>query len=259
MKSSIKTLLEEKANEYNTTAFIENDPIQIPHRYKRKEDIEVAGFLTATIAWGQRQTIVKNADKMMGLMGDLPYDFVMNHTPKQLERLEGFKHRTFNSLDLQYFIKSLRNIYTNLGGMEQVFTSSTSATSVLPAITAFKKLFFLPKHPSRTTKHISDPSKGSAAKRLNMMLRWFCRRDDKGVDLGIWKGISPAILSCPLDVHSGKVARALGLLHRKQDDVKALDELDKNLRLLDADDPVKYDFALFGLGVSQEKRTTKES
>ena len=186
---------------------------------------------------------------MMHLMGNAPYDFVMSHNEDNLERLENFVHRTFNGLDFASFIKGLEHIYKNHNGLEFVFSKNQEKDSMQKSISEFKKLFFQIPHQNRTQKHISDPLNNSAAKRLNMMLRWFCRKDTKGVDLGIWESISPALLSCPLDVHSGNVARKLGLLTRNQNDAKALSELDKSLRLLDAKDPVKYDFALFGLGV----------
>jgi uncharacterized protein (TIGR02757 family) len=248
----LKEYLDEKVTQYNSPNFIESDPIQIPHQYDLKEDIEISGFLTATIAWGNRTMIIKNGHKMMQMMGNSPYDFVMSYNENQLKLLDGFVHRTFNSVDFGFFIKALNHIYTNHGGMEKVFSLHQSTGSILPAITEFKRLFFSVEHPIRTTKHVSDPAKGSSSKRINMMLRWFCRQDNHGVDFGIWKNIPPAILSCPLDVHSGNVARQFDLLTRKQNDVKALNELDSNLRLLDANDPVKYDFALFGLGVFEQ-------
>jgi uncharacterized protein (TIGR02757 family) len=214
-----------------------------------KEDIEIAGFLAATIAWGNRKMIINNAKRMMDLMGNSPYDFVMSHTGNDLQRLETFVHRTFNGQDFIGFIKSLQNIYLNHGGLESIFTLHQEKDSMQNAISKFKTIFFEIEHLNRTEKHISDPNKNSSSKRLNMWLRWNCRQDNKGVDLGIWKNISPSQLSCPLDVHSGNVARKLGLLTRKQNDAKALAELDQNLRALDPNDPVKYDFALFGLGV----------
>lgn len=249
INNDIKEFLDEKVIQYNTPNFIESDPISIPHQFSLKEDIEISGFLAATIAWGNRKMIIKNANRMVELMGNSPYDFVMEHNHAQLEKLEGFVHRTFNSVDFTYFIISLRNIYSNHGGLEKVFSDNTTSTSIQPAIHHFKQIFFSIDHPTRTEKHISDPNKDSAAKKLNMYLRWLVRNDKKGVDFGLWKSISPAILSCPLDVHSGNVARKLGLLNRTQNDAKALVELDNNLRLLDPIDPVKYDFALFGLGV----------
>lgn len=247
-KKELIQFLNEKVEQYNQPKFIESDPIQIPHQFTKKEDIEIAGFLTATIAWGKRPMIIKNAQKMMELLRNSPYDFIINHQEKDLE-FEHFVHRTFNLIDFKYFIKSLKNIYINHNGLETVFSKNIKEESTKNSIHEFKKVFFEIEHPQRTTKHASDPVKGSAAKRINMFLRWMVRNDHKGVDFGIWKSISPSVLSCPLDVHSGNVARKLGLLTRKQNDWKALQELDNNLRLLDKDDPVKYDFALFGLGI----------
>lgn len=244
----LKEYLDFKSDQYNNPNFIESDPIQIPHRFKIKEDIEISGFLASTIAWGNRKMIINSANKMMDAMGNNPFDFVMNATDDQIESVENIVHRTFNTEDFKYFIKSLQNIYSNHGGLEKVFSTNTSI-SLQNRISEFKKIFFELDHPLRTTKHISDPLKGSSSKRLNMYLRWLSRNDEKGVDFGIWKSISPSELSCPLDVHSGNVARALGILYRKQNDQKALMELDEALRKFDPTDPVKYDFALFGLGV----------
>lgn len=248
----LKSFLDEKVILYNNPHFIESDPIQIPHLFSQKEDIEIAGFLSATIAWGNRKMILKNAHKMMTLMGNAPYDFVMSHSENDLERLEHFVHRTFNGGDFFTFIKGLQNIYKNHKGLESVFALNQETYNLQKSIHEFKKLFFEIPHQNRTQKHISDPLNNSAAKRINMFLRWMVRQDNKGVDLGIWKSISPSLLSCPLDVHSGNVARKLGLLNRKQNDGKALTELDKNLRALDPIDPVKYDFALFGIGVFED-------
>lgn len=248
-KKELKEFLDEKVLLYNNPNFIESDPIQIPHQFSLKEDIEIAGFLTATIAWGNRKMIIKNGKKMMELLGDSPFDFVLNHKEYHLDKLDGFAHRTFNNIDFSYFIKALNHIYTNHNGLENLFNLYSTNESLQPAIHQLKKLFFEIPHPIRTTKHISDPLKGSAAKRINMFLRWMVRNDNSGVDFGIWNSISPSSLSCPLDIHSGNVARKLKLLSRKQNDAKALTELDKNLRLMDKQDPVKYDFALFGLGV----------
>ncbi len=251
-KNELQSFLDEKVDLYNNPKFIESDPIQIPHNFTVKEDIEIAGFLSATIAWGNRKMIINNARKMMDAMGNSPYDFVMNHQEHHLESLEQFVHRTFNGLDFVTFIKGLQHIYQDHGGLEAVFARNQEADSMQKSISEFKKLFFEIEHLNRTQKHISDPMNNSAAKRINMFLRWMVRHDNKGVDLGIWKSISPAALSCPLDVHSGNVARKLGLLNRKQNDGKALTELDSQLRLLDKNDPVKYDFALFGLGVFEQ-------
>lgn len=248
-QNELKDFLDEKVIQYNTLDFIESDPVQIPHLFTQKEDIEIAGFLSATIAWGNRKMIIKNSHKMIELMGNTPYDFVMSHSENDLERLEAFVHRTFNGQDFVGFIKSLKNIYQNHNGLEAVFAKNQEIHSMQKSISEFKKIFFEVLHLARTQKHISDPLNNSAAKRINMYLRWMCRQDNKGVDLGIWKSIDPASLSCPLDVHSGNVARKLNLLNRKQNDGKALLELDQKLREFDPKDPVKYDFALFGLGV----------
>lgn len=253
-RSELKAFLDYKSDQYNTSGFIETDPVQIPHRFSKKEDIEIAGFLTATIAWGNRKSILNNAHKMVNLMDNSPYDFIINHSPGDLEAFNGFVHRTFNEKDFIYFIKSLKNIYLNHSGIEAIFEEYSKPESLQPAIHEFKKLFFELPHLPRTQKHVSDPLKNSAAKRINMFLRWMVRKDNAGVDFGIWKGLSPSQLSCPLDVHSGTVARKLGLLKRKQNDGKALFLLDTELRKLDPIDPVKYDFALFGLGAFEKNK-----
>jgi len=245
----IRDFLDSKVTQYNTPGFIDLDPIQIPHMYTEKEDIEIAGFLAATISWGNRKMIVKNARRMMELMGNSPYEFVLNHKEEHLEKIDGFVHRTFNSTDFIVFIEALKYLYINKNGLESVFSEYKSDDSLQPAIHHLKKEFFSIPHPSRTEKHLSDPLTGSAAKRINMYLRWMIRNDKAGVDFGIWKSISPSILSCPLDVHSGRVARKLGLITRSQNDARAVNELDTNLRKLDCEDPAKYDFALFGLGI----------
>ena len=251
-KKELKEFLDEKVILYNNPKFIESDPIQIPHQFSLKEDIEIAAFLTATISWGNRKMIIKNASKMMELLDNSPYDFIINYQEKDTDKLQNFVHRTFNSIDFQQFIKSLQHIYKNYGGLEKSFLIKDNTDNYQTTISLFKQLFFEVEHPERTQKHISDPLKNSAAKRINMYLRWMVRNDNAGVDFGIWKTHNPAHLSCPLDVHSGNVARKLKLLTRKQNDWKALAELDKSLRKLDKNDPVKYDFALFGLGVFEK-------
>ncbi|NNE31336.1 MAG: TIGR02757 family protein [Winogradskyella sp.] len=248
-KIALKDFLDSKVALYNRPKFIESDPIQIPHQFSKKEDIEIAGFLTATIAWGNRKSIINNANKIMDLLDYAPSEFVTQHQDSDLERFQGFVHRTFNSDDLAQFIKSLQHIYRNHNGLETVFTKHAKPATLQQSIHEFKSCFFEIPHLERTKKHVSDPLKNSAAKRINMFLRWMVRNDNNGVDFGIWKRLSPSQLSCPLDVHSGNVARQLGLLKRKQNDAKALAELDQALRRLDPTDPVKYDFALFGLGV----------
>jgi len=247
----LRGFLDEKVLQYNTPNFIELDPIQIPHMYTEKEDIEISGFLAATISWGNRVSILKSAKRMMELMGNSPYDFIMNHKDVHLKKIDGFVHRTFNSTDFLVFIEALKYLYQNRNGLEGIFNDYKAYDSIQPAIHYLKKEFFSIPHPIRTQKHIPDPFSGSAAKKMNMYLRWMVRKDNAGVDFGIWEHISQAILSCPLDVHSGNVARKLGLLNRKQNDAKAVQELDIVLRILDNKDPVKYDFALFGLGINE--------
>lgn len=247
--SELKLFLDEKADFYNRPDFIDSDPIQIPHLFTQKEDIEISGFLAATIAWGNRKSIITNAKKMMDLLGHTPYDFVMSHSQDDLQRLENFVHRTFNGQDFSTFITGLQHIYCNHGGPESVFAKYLEGDSLQRSIHEFRRHFFEIAHQNRTQKHLSDPLKNSAAKRINMYLRWMVRDDNRGVDLGIWKSIPASSLSCPLDVHSGNVARKLGILLRTQNDAKALAELNSSLRSFDKTDPVKYDFALFGLGV----------
>lgn len=238
---------------YNRPDFIASDPISVPHHFTRKEDIEISGFLTATIAWGQRPTIIKNANRLMELMDFAPYQFISQHEPKDRERFRSFVHRTFNYDDTLYFLHSLQRIYTLYGGLEQVMAIRGSEHNTKKALARFREVFFSSDHLSRTTKHVSDPYKNSSCKRLNMFLRWMVRKDDAGVDFGLWESAGMAQLSCPLDVHSGNTARKLGLLTRRQNDWKAVEELDTALRKLDPEDPVKYDFALFGLGVFEGK------
>ncbi|CAM1333702.1 TIGR02757 family protein [Tenacibaculum aestuariivivum] len=250
-KIDLKEFLDEKVIKYNNPNFIESDPIQIPHQFSLKQDIEIAGFLAATIAWGNRKMIIKNALKMIELLGNSPYDFVINHTENDLASFDGFVHRTFNAHDFKQFIKSLQNIYKNHNGLEAVLATNNTDNYQI-AIHNFKQIFFEIPYQKRTLKHVSDPLKGSASKRINMFLRWMVRNDKTGVDLGIWKTHNPAHLHCPLDVHSGNVARKLEILTRKQNDWKALRELDNTLRNFDKNDPVKYDFALFGLGVFEK-------
>jgi uncharacterized protein (TIGR02757 family) len=255
----MKDFLEEKTRLYNNRSFIANDPVFIPHLFSKKEDIEIAGFFAATIAWGQRPVIIRNAEKLVALMGMEPFEFVMNASPRDLKKMNAFVHRTFNSVDAVFFIRAMRNIYEKHGGMERVFangfkTNSGNSKISSPAghaIIHFRNVFLSIKHEKRSEKHIANPGAGSNAKRLNMYLRWMVRKDNAGVDFGIWKNISPSLLCCPLDVHVGNVARALGLLTRNQDDWKAVEELTSKLREFDPEDPAKYDFALFGLGIDK--------
>ncbi len=248
----LKSFLDQKVIQYNHPSFITLDPIQIPHLFSKKEDIEIAGFLTAIISWGNRTMIIKNARQLMERLDHSPFDFVMHHSKKELKQLEGFVHRTFNDLDAQYFVLALQHIYSNYGGLETILLPKESENTYQNAISDFKKVFFELEHPSRTEKHISDPNKNSAAKRINMYLRWMVREDNAGVDFGLWKRHDAKKLSCPLDVHSGSIARKLGVLKRKQNDWKAVMELDTMLRKFNPNDPVLYDYALFGLGAFEK-------
>ncbi len=248
----IKEFLDEKADLYNCTGFIENDPVSIPHRYSRKEDIEIAGFLSSTIAWGRRDLILQKANLLMDLMEDQPYDFLQNASEEEWERFATFYYRTFQPVDAMYFLKALKNIYTEYRDMEAIFAEGMKQGGVKEAIDHFRQKFFSYSPQERTKKHYANVMKGSAGKRVNMFLRWMVRDDEKGVDFGIWKTIKPKELYLPLDVHSGNVARKLGILNRKQSDWKAVEEVTAVLREFDPGDPVKYDFALFGLGVNEK-------
>ncbi len=250
-RKELKLFLDEKVEFYNKPGFIESDPISIPHRFVKKQDIEIAGFLAATLAWGQRTTIIRNANRLLAWMDESPHEFILNHSAKELKPFRTFVHRTFNATDCLYFLSALRNIYRHHDSMEEAFTGGIpfKASDAGEAIGRFRNHFFELPHPTRTRKHLSDPAEGSAAKRMNMYLRWMVRNDQKGVDFGIWKKIPSSALLIPLDVHTGNTARKLGLLKRTQSDWKAVMELTTSLRRMDAADPVKYDFALFGLGV----------
>lgn len=253
-RDSLFCLLEEKFDFFNKPDFIKNDPISIPHQFVRKEDIEISAFLTATIAWGQRITIIQNAKRIMQMMENQPYNFILHADEKDLLRFDKFVHRTFNSEDCKYFLLSLKNIYTFNNGLEDVFNQMYKETEdIFETIIRFRSLFLNLPHFQRTEKHISNPEKGSAAKRLNMFLRWMVRDDNRGVDFGLWKKIPTSALVCPLDLHTGNVARKLGMICRKQNDRKAVEELMLILRQFDAIDPVKYDFALFGIGVNNHE------
>ncbi len=250
--TELYNFLEEKHDQYNRPGFIESDPISIPHQFTKKEDIEISAFLTATIAWGNRKMILRNANRLMKLMDNEPFDFIQNFTDKDLNIFESFVHRTFNDTDCIYFLKSLRNIYKNHGGLEGAFSFPAKTKEMKEVIISFHELFFELGHQHRTRKHVANPERKSAAKRINMFLRWMVRNDKRGVDFGIWDKIQTEKLLCPLDVHSGNTARKLGLLSRNANDWKATTELTDNLRKFDSSDPVKYDFALFGLGVFEK-------
>jgi uncharacterized protein (TIGR02757 family) len=248
--SSLKDLLDSKVEQFNRLDFIELDPISIPHQYKKKQDIEIAGLLAAVLAWGQRVTVINKSKELLSLMDNSPHDFLLHHKLADLKPFEKFKHRTFNATDALYFIEALKNIYQKHSSLEDAFLISAKESHIGLGLINFHNLFFsLPYFPSRTKKHISTPERKSACKRINMYLRWMVRQDKKGVDFGLWKRISPAQLICPLDLHVERVARKLKLIKRNHVDWETAIELTSNLRILDPVDPVKYDFALFGMGI----------
>jgi len=240
----LKEYLNFKAEQYNTKQFIESDPIQLPHRFSKKEDIEIVSFLVSTIAWGKRAMIIKSGERLLDIMEQSPHEFIIDYEKRNDLK---FVHRTFNAIDLDFFFRSLKSIYQN-GGMEKAFSPHSEFEGVKGRIVNFRAKFLQTEHEQRSEKHISNPAKNSAAKRMNMFLRWMVRKDNCGVDFGIWNTIPQSELYLPLDVHTSNNARELGLLTRKQNDWKALEELMAKLQKMDADDPVKYDFALFGIG-----------
>jgi uncharacterized protein (TIGR02757 family) len=248
-RKEIRDLLIAKHDQYNRREFIINDPIQVPHSFTSKEDIEIAAFLTATIAWGNRASIIKSANSLMDRMDRAPYDFIRSADPGDMGRLERFVHRTFNSTDLMYFVRCLQNIYAEPGGLEELFTDGYRSGGVFNSLTHFREVFISSGFPGRSSKHISDVKKGSAAKRLNLFLMWMVRNDRHGVHFGLWKGIAAADLMIPLDTHVARVARSLGLLKRKTNDWKSVEELTAELRRIDPEDPCRFDFSLFGLGL----------
>lgn len=248
-------MLRQKVKQYNQPSFIPTDPISIPHRFTRLQDREIMGLLAATLAWGQRVTILNNCERIIDWMDGEPHAFVLHFKEKDLQRFEGFVHRTFNSTDLMYFLHFFQWYYRKHESLEDAFAAGMKKDdqTVEQGLIYFRKVFFsLPHVPERTHKHVATPERNSACKRLNMFLRWMVRRDKAGVDFGHWKKIKPAQLQCPLDVHSGRTARKLGLLSRPQDDWKSVCELTDNLRKLDAQDPVQFDFALYGMGVFEK-------
>ena len=249
----LKDFLDSKVDQYNQPSFIKDDPICIPHLFTKKQDIEIAAFFAAIFAWGGRTTIINKSKELMHLMDDAPHQFIVSHQESDIKRLLSFKHRTFNTTDLLYFIEFLHHHYTHHQTLEHAFTQQIKNGTVEQYLCAFRSYFFsLPDAPTRTKKHIASPVNHSNCKRLNMFLRWMVRSDNKGVDFGIWKKIQPAQLICPIDLHVARVAKRFHLLHRKQIDWQAALELTAYLKTLDAADPVKYDFALFGLGVMEK-------
>jgi len=248
----LKEFLNEKSDYYNQRDFIEHDPVGIPHQFAKKQDIEIAGLFAATLAWGQRVTIIRKCKELLSMMDNDPHQFIMNHTAKDLKVFLSFKHRTFNATDTLYFIEFLRWFYKKNNSLEEAFIVSPGAETIETGLINFYNLFFsLEDHPTRTKKHVASPLRKSTCKRLSMYLRWMVRNDKRGVDFGIWNTISPSQLVCPCDLHVDRVARKLKLIKRKQTDWQTVLELTQNLRKIDPVDPVKYDFALFGLGIEE--------
>jgi len=254
---SLKSFLDQKVTLYNQSGFIDNDPIFVPHQFTKRQDIEISGFWTAILAWGQRPTIIKKGLELMELMDFSPHDFVLNHQETDLKKLLKFKHRTFNTTDTLYFIHFFKTYYQRYDSLEQCFLGlDGDFVDMETGISNFHDLFFdLDEAPQRTRKHIATPKRKSACKRINMFLRWMVRSDPAGVDFGIWQSIKPKDLICPCDLHVDRVARKLGLIKRKATDWGTAVELTNNLKRMDPNDPVKYDFALFGLGVMEQYGT----
>jgi len=248
-EEELKEFLDQLYLKHNNRSFIPFDPISIPHRFTRKQDIEISGFWVAMLAWGQRKTIINKGTELMALMDNAPYEFILGHSEHDLKRLTNFKHRTFNSTDTLYFVDFFKRYYRNHHSLEEAFLlAGGSFDEMKKAISRFHQTFFDADYaPVRTRKHVATPERNSACKRINMFLRWMVRKDSNGVDFGLWEGISTSELICPCDLHVERTARSLGLITRKQTDWKMAEELTRNLRKFDPDDPVKYDFALFGL------------
>lgn len=255
MASDLQQYLDEVVGRCNRPDFISSDPISIPHQFTRLQDIEIMGFWVAMLAWGQRVTIINKANELIQLMDGAPYEFIIQHEEKDRERFASFKHRTFQYTDTLYFLEFFQQYYRRHHSLEDAFSRHLMPEddTVEKALLGFHELFFSLEHaPKRTRKHVSTPARKSTCKRLNMFLRWMVREDDQGVDFGLWKSIGASRLLMPLDVHVDRVARKHGLITRKQTDWKTVLELTENLRAFDPEDPVKYDFALFGLGVLGE-------
>lgn len=250
---NLKAFLDAKVDLYNQPGFIANDPIVIPHQYTKKQDIEIAGFFAAVLAWGQRITIINKCNELFAAMDNAPYEFILNNSDEELRQFENFKHRTFNATDALYFIHFFRHYYSKYESLEEAFLPHGKSNGMEENLRYFHNLFFdLPDAPQRTRKHIATPARKSACKRLNMYLRWMVRSDDCGVDFGLWKKIKTSELICPCDLHVDRVARKLHLINRKQTDWLTALELTEKLREFDPEDPVKYDFALFGLGIEEK-------
>ncbi|MBK7764353.1 MAG: TIGR02757 family protein [Bacteroidetes bacterium] len=250
---ALKLFLDAKVIEYNTKKFIERDPISVPHRFSKKQDIEIAALFAAVFAWGNRTTIINKSNELMALMDDAPYEFIVHHQEADLKRFLHFKHRTFNATDLYYFISFLQFHYSQHKSLEEAFFL-TGTSSMRESLIHFRNYFFSLEHAERTQKHISTPAKNSACKRINMFLRWMVRKDENGVDFGVWNKFTPSQLICPMDVHVSNVASRLGLIPENIANWKSAELLTKKLLEFDSEDPVKYDFALFGLGAEERMR-----
>ncbi len=249
----LKKFLDAKATKFNKVSFIKDDPISIPHKFKEKADIEITALFAAVLAWGQRKTIIAKTNELVERMNNQPYKFIMDYSDEGLKKLEGFKHRTFNDTDLLYFVDFLHRHYSKHDSLESAFIPETGFKSIESSLIHFQKYFFDHENlPKRTRKHVASPAKKSACKRLNMFLRWMVREDKNGVDFGIWKQIPMSELICPLDLHVERAARKMGLITRKPVDWDTAVELTENLKKLDKNDPVKYDFALFGLSIDED-------
>lgn len=253
-KAALHEFLNTKVTHYNNADFISGDPISIPHGYKKLQDIEISGFFAALLSWGRRTTIINNCRKLMGMMDNAPYDFVVNHSPKDLKPMLSFTHRTFNGTDLLYFISFFRSYYSTFLSLESAFGNylTPDDLNVKKALIGFREIVFAGEYPVHTKKHLPSPAHNSACKRMNMYLRWMVRRDHQGVDFGLWKTISPSQLVIPMDVHVSRVACRLGLTDQNKVNWKTAEALTNELRNFDPDDPVKYDFALFGLGIMEK-------
>jgi uncharacterized protein (TIGR02757 family) len=246
----LKEFLDEKVDLYNRPGFIENDPISVPHKFAKKQDVEISALFAAVLAWGQRKTIIRKCNELMERMDNDPHNFILNHSEKDLKQFKDFKHRTFNETDTLFFIESLKTLYTKNPSLESSFLLDGEPT-IEKGLIKFHHAFFEIDHPRRTQKHLPTPERKSTCKRINMYLRWMVRDDNRGVDFGLWKRISPAQLVCPCDLHVDRVGRKLKLITRKQTDWQTALQLTENLRKFDPSDPVKYDFALFGLGIDE--------
>lgn len=253
---TLKPLLDAYYHRYNQSGFIEHDPISVPHRFTGRQDIEIAGFFSAILSWGNRKSIINSCNKLMERMDHAPYQFVCHYTAADLKQLIPFVHRTFQSTDLLFILEAFKEHFQMHSSLEPLFIVKSHPGDIEQGLIQFHRyLFTRPYAPIRSRKHIPTPVRKSACKRLNMFLRWMVRTDPQGVDFGIWKNISPGDLICPLDVHVLNTAYVLGLISRNKSDWKTATELTQNLKLLDPQDPVKYDFALFGMGLEQFART----